>query len=305
MSEPAIETRGLSKSFGNKPALRDLTLQIPRGGVHAVIGSNGAGKSTLFRILLGLLGPTRGRSRVLGFDSQSLPPEARGRIALVHEEHTLPRWMSVDRLTRMQRRLFPGWMEGTYREVLGHFNVDPEQRVGELSRGERAGLNLALALAQSPDLLILDEPTLGLDVVAKQAFLEALLFTGVEEGRTTIYCSHQMDEIERVAENLIVLERGEVINVSPPEELASRISAWVAQLPADAPCLRARIPGLLQQREIDGQVHLVVLDEPAGFADHLASQGVVGLQRLHIGFDRAVNAFLSRNHTSPAQGDPS
>lgn len=300
MIEKVIEVNHLSKSFGRKMALRDLSFELGGGGIHAVIGSNGAGKTTLFRILLGLLSPSGGSSRVLGIDSQKLTPEIRGRIALVHEEHTLPDWMTVARLTRMQRELFSGWCEGVYREVLGYFQVSGEQKVAQLSRGERAGLNLSLALAQDPDLLILDEPTLGLDVVAKQAFIEALLFTGVGEERTTIYCSHQMDEIERVAENLVILEQGEMVSSSSPEEFCGRISSWIAEFPEGASGLRSRVPGLLQHREIDGQHHLVILDEAEGFAHRMESQGARGLQRASIGFDRAVNAFLTRNHHAPS-----
>ncbi|MEM7050152.1 MAG: ABC transporter ATP-binding protein [Acidobacteriota bacterium] len=292
----ALATRDLTKRFGRKVALDALSLEVSRGGVHALVGSNGAGKSTLFRILLGLMRPSAGDSQVLGFDSQRLTPPVRGRIGLVHEEHTLPGWMSVARLEAMHRQLYGRWDEAVYREVLGHFHVLPEQKVRQLSRGERAGVNLAMALAQQPDLLILDEPTLGLDVVAKQAFLEALLFVGEEPDRTVLYCSHQMDEIERVAEDLIILERGRLISHSPPEDFLARVSAWnvtfsFGPLPV--------IPGLLQARRIDGQQQVIVIDAEEHFPELLHSLGGQDVLRLPLGFDRAVNAFLTRNHSTP------
>lgn len=294
----ALEATSLSKRFGRKLALHDLTLRVPRGGVHAVVGSNGAGKSTFFRILLGVLAPSAGSSRVLGEDSQRLTPSTRGRIGLVTEEHTLPEWMTVAGLTAMQRQLYPRWDDDAYMEVVGHFNVLPEQRVAQLSRGERAGLNLAMALAQAPDLLILDEPTLGLDVVAKQAFLESVLFVGQSTDRTIVYCSHQMDEVERVADNLIVLEEGGLVSASTPDQFWQRIRCWVLDdMPPDA--VPGVLPGLLQCREIDGITHLIVLDPEADFEARLAGLGWGDARPLEIGFDRAVNAFLTRNHLAP------
>jgi len=302
--EFVIETDRLSKRFGRKLALRELTLRVPRGGIHALVGSNGAGKSTLFRVLLGLLPADGGTSRVLGVDSRRLDPATRGRVGLVHEEHTLPGWMSAGELRRMQRGLYPRWDETCFDEVIGHFQVDARQRVGQLSRGERAGLNLALALAQSPELLILDEPTLGLDVVARQAFLESLLFLGAQEGRTIVYCSHQMDEVERVADDLIVLERGELASLTSPEELCRRITCWVADAlpPVLAP---GEVPGLLQSRTIDGQQHLVVLDSDEALAARLTALGGRHVERLPLSFDRAINAYLTRDHAAPvAIADP-
>lgn len=297
-SSPALEVTALSKRFGRKLALHDLTLCVPRGGVHAVVGSNGAGKSTLFRILLGVLAPSAGSSRVLGEDSQCLTPATRGRIGLVTEEHTLPEWMTVAGLTAMHRQLYPRWDDDAYLEVVGHFNVLPEQRVAQLSRGERAGLNLAMALAQAPDLLILDEPTLGLDVVAKQAFLESVLFVGQSTDRTIVYCSHQMDEVERVADNLIVLEQGGLVSVSTPDRFWQRIRCWVLDdLPPDA--APEALPGFLQRRDIDGATHLIVLDPEADFEARLSGLGWGAARPLSIGFDRAVNAFLTRNHRAP------
>lgn len=298
MSDFVIETHALSKRYGRKLALNRLALQVPRGHIHAIVGANGAGKSTLFRILLGFLAPSAGEARILGRDSQRLTPEDRGRIGFVNEEHTLPGWMRVDEITAVQRRLYPRWDPRLYAEVLGHYHVLPRQKVAELSRGERAGVNLALALAQGPELLVLDEPTLGLDVVAKRAFLEALMYSNTGDC-TVIYCSHQMDEIERVADNLIILERGELRHMSPPDEFVERVSYWVAQIPFKGPD-PATVPGLLQVQRIDGVHHYLVLDQDEDFAEYLRSVGARAINRMPVGLDRAVNGFLAKNHAAPA-----
>jgi len=298
-NDPVIETVGLSKRYGRKSALDGLDLCIPRGRIHAIVGANGAGKSTLFRILLGFLAPSEGAARILGRDSRDLRPEDRGRIGFVNEEHTLPGWMCVDAIVRIQRKEYPRWNQRAFDEVIGHYHVLPEQSVGQLSRGERAGLNLALALARSPEVLILDEPTLGLDVVAKRAFLESLLYSNAAEPCTAIYCSHQMEEIERVADNLIILERGRLVHMSAPDEFCARVSHWVADVPFKGP-EPATIPGLLERQRIDGLHHYLVFDQDERFADFLRSAGARSIRSMPVSLDRAVNAFLSKNHIAPA-----
>ena len=294
-----IETCALSKRYGRKLALDHLDLAIPRGRIHAIVGANGAGKSTLFRILMGFMPPTAGEARILGKDSQQLTPADRARIGFVNEEHTLANWMRVSQVAAMQKHQYPRWNQQAYDSVIGHYHVLPEQKVGQLSRGERAGFNLALALAQGPELLVLDEPTLGLDVVAKRAFLESLLYSNAADDCTVIYCSHQMEEIERVADNLIILERGQLKNMSAPEEFTSRVSHWVADVPFKGPQLHT-VPGLLEVQRLDGLHHYLVLDQDEGFERFLRESGARNVQSMPVSLDRAVNAFLAKNHAAPA-----
>jgi ABC-2 type transport system ATP-binding protein len=298
VSDLVIETRGLSKRFGAKLALDHLDLRVPRGGIHAIVGANGAGKSTLFRILLGFLPPSAGTARILDRDCQALTPSDRGRIGFVNEEHTLPGWMRVGALIALQRRHYARFQPAVFDEVLGHYHVLPEQRIGQLSRGERAGLNLALALAQNPELLVLDEPTLGLDVVAKRAFLESLLYSSAVADCTVVYCSHQMEEIERVADNLIILEGGRLKNMSAPDDFRARVRHWVADIPFRGP-EPAAVPGLPELQRLDGLHHFLVLDQDEGFADFLRAQGARSVASQPVSLDRAVNGFLAQNHAAP------
>ena len=299
MTDYIIETKSLTKRFGKKLALNSFDLKIPQGGIHALIGANGAGKSTLFRILLGLEAPTLGSSTILRMNSRELTPEMRGRIGYVNEEHTLPTWMTADEITQMQRNLYSNWRQDIYDTVIGNFDVQGDQKISGLSRGERAGLNLSMALAQSPDLLILDEPTLGLDVVAKQAFLEALMYTETDNNTTIIYCSHQMEEIERVAENLVIMEKGEVKYVASPDEFLERIHYWICDFTDQAPC-DDDIPGLLTKKSIEGQYHLIVSDQDSSeFEAFLTLNGAQGIVRAPINLEKAVNSVLAKNHKAP------
>jgi ABC-2 type transport system ATP-binding protein len=294
-SDYVIETEQLTLRYGHKLALNNLTLRVPRGRIHAIVGANGAGKSSLFRVLLGFQSPHQGSAKVLGFDCEQLSENERARIGFVNEEHSMPAWLRVDEVVAMQRRLYPQWHDERYRNIIGNFHVLPEQKVAQLSRGERAGVNLAMAMAQSPELLILDEPTLGLDVVAKRAFLEALMFSADDTQCTIIYCSHQMEEIERIADNLIILERGELKHMSPPDDFCQRVHLWIAEFPFVAPGLND-LPGVLQIQRIDGLHHYLVFDQDEQFGQWLADKGARRQQCTPVGLDRAVNAFLSRNH---------
>lgn len=295
----AVETRGLTCLHGRKPALDGLDLVLPVGGVHAIVGANGAGKSTLFRILLGITAATAGTASVLGRDCARLTAEDRGRIGFVNEEHTLPPWMTVAAVIAMQRAHYAArWDERPFETVLASFDLLPGQRISQLSRGERAGLNLALALGQNPELLILDEPTLGLDVVAKRRLLDALIESVTNDGRTIIYCSHQIEEVERLADSLIVMERGRLRNQSAPDDFCARIYHWIADVPFRGP-EPATVPGLLRHRRIETLHHYTVIDRGEGFADFLRGHGARNIQRQDVPLDRAVDAFLTRNHAGP------
>jgi ABC-2 type transport system ATP-binding protein len=289
-----LETRGLSKRFGNKSALSSFDLRVERGGIHALIGSNGAGKSTLFRLLLGFLTPSAGESFLLGENSLQLSPQWRSRVGYVNEEHTLPRWLKASELKAMQRSYYPQWNEEVYRNVIANFDVDPQQKVGSLSRGERAGFNLAMALAQSPELLILDEPTLGLDVVARQEFLDAVLFC-TQTDTTVIYCSHQMEEVERLADELIILEKGKLRLQATPADFSMRVQAWIVDATFSA-LVREKVPNLLSGRRIEDSYHFFVLDAGDSFGSQLALLGIRDSSSAPVGLSTAVRALLAQHH---------
>ena len=174
--EFVIETRGLTRYYGARCIVNELSLQIPRGCVFGFLGRNGAGKSTTIRMLMGLVQPTRGAATLFGQDCARLTPEIRARVGYLAEGHFVPGWMTASDAERFQSGTYRRWNADLYQTVISHFRLSPATRAKEMSRGQRAGLCLALTLAPEPELLILDDPSLGLDAVARQSLLQAMLY---------------------------------------------------------------------------------------------------------------------------------
>src|SRR5512136_2639057 len=243
--QPVIRTRGLTRYFGARPAVYELNLEVPRGGVFALLGRNGSGKTTTIRMLLGLLEPTRGGGNILGHDIRALPPEARARIGYLTEEHQLYGWMSVRDCGDFQAHFYPAWNEKIFRGIIGHFGLRPTAQVKYLSRGERAGLCLALTLAPEPELLILDDPAMGLDPVARRSLIESMVYLTRRADRTIFFSSHQLPDVERVADHIAVLDHGSLRACCPLDAFRNSVRQVRLRFTGTPPPL-PKIPGLLQ-----------------------------------------------------------
>jgi ABC-2 type transport system ATP-binding protein len=204
--EWAIQARGLTRFFGGKCAVNGLSFNVPRGSVLAFIGRNGAGKTTTIRMLLGLLTPTRGQSTILGHDSTNLPPQVRARIGYMAEGHPVYPWMRVAQYAGFQSRGYPHWRQSTFAAVIDYFAIPPQTKAGDLSHGQRAGLHLATTLAIEPELLMLDDPATGLDPAARRSLLEAMIYFTRNRERTIFFSTHLLDDVERIADQVAVLD---------------------------------------------------------------------------------------------------
>jgi ABC-2 type transport system ATP-binding protein len=205
-----VEISGLTRRFGNKLALNDISLKVPRGRVFGLIGENGAGKTTLIKHVLGLLKAERGSVRVFGFDPVADPVSVLSRIGFLSEHRDLPPWMRVDELLRYTQAYYPNWDPAFAEELRQQFELDPAAKVKNLSRGETAKAGLLLALAFRPELLLLDEPSSGLDPKVRREILEAIIRTVADEGRTVLFSTHLLDEVERVADDIAMLFDGRI-----------------------------------------------------------------------------------------------
>ena len=229
-----VAIQSVSRRFRRKQALDQVTLEIPRGVVFGLVGENGAGKTTLIKHILGLLRAESGSVRVFGMDPVKQPEEVLKRIGYLSENRDLPNWMRVGELLLFTQAFFPDWDPAYAEELRNTFDLDPTAKVGTLSRGQRAQMGLLLALAHRPDLLLLDEPSSGLDAVVRRDILGAVIRTVADEGRTVLFSSHLLDEVEYVADHVAFLHEGKLAWNGPLTDIKSRYRSFTLHFPT--PC---------------------------------------------------------------------
>jgi ABC-2 type transport system ATP-binding protein len=219
VSAPVVAVSDLTRRFGARLALNGVSLSLPGGGVYGLVGANGAGKTTLIRHLLGLLRAERGSVRVFDLDPVADPVGVLSRVGYLSEDNDLPGWMRVDELIRYSRAFRPAWDDAYAEELRKAFALDPAAKVRTLSKGQKARLGLLVALAYRPELLVLDEPSSGLDPIVRRDILGAVLRTIADEGRTVLFSSHLLDEVEQVADHVTMLADGRIILSAPLAEI--------------------------------------------------------------------------------------
>ncbi|WP_322755952.1 ABC transporter ATP-binding protein [Frankia sp. Cas3] len=206
---PVLETDALTKRYGHRPGLTDCTLSIPAGHVVGLVGPNGAGKSTLLNLACGQLKPTAGTIRVLG-EQPAAGPRQLARVGFVAQDTPVYANLSIADHLRFGAHMNPGWNSAIANARIAQLKLDPKQKAGRLSGGQRAQLALTLAVAKQPDLLLLDEPVAALDPLARREFLRGLTEFAADRDRTIILSSHLVADLERVADYLILLSRSQV-----------------------------------------------------------------------------------------------
>jgi ABC-2 type transport system ATP-binding protein len=271
MSDPVISIQNLRKSFGARVVLDDVTLEVPEGQTIALLGRNGTGKTTMIRTLLGLLPADSGRLRVAGFNPGIEGVELRRRVGYLAEDQAMYPWMTAMELCRFLAPFYPAWDQSLADGYLSQFDVPKHVRIELLSKGQAVKLGLAVALAHAPQIVILDDPALGLDPVSRKEFNRDLVEHLQAEGRTVIYSSHLLDEVEAVADQVAILDRGRIVRQGPTETLREDVQRLV--VPVDVVHKRAAPTGLLDARRVGGQFEIVV-DDAGQFFDQLTSEGL-------------------------------
>src|SRR3989440_3070830 len=209
--EPVIDVTELTRRFHSKTALDAVTLSMPRGAVYGLVGANGAGKTTLIKHILGLLRAQSGSVRVFGLDPVTDPVGVLSRIGYLSEENDLPGWMRVDELIRYSRAFRPNWDDDYAEELRQSFALDPAAKIKNLSKGQVARVGILIALAHRPELLLLDEPSSGLDPIVRRDILGAIIPTIAHEGRTVLFSSHLLSEVERVSDEVAMIGSGRIL----------------------------------------------------------------------------------------------
>jgi ABC-2 type transport system ATP-binding protein len=260
MSSPTDSVVSLDRltiRYGRTTAVGGISLQVPRGSVYALLGRNGAGKTSTVRCLLGQWKATAGSAALFGRDVWRERARLMARVGVVLERDEAPPSMTAGQLERLFARLYPTWDRSAVLDRLERFSVPPDRAFGKLSRGQQRQLSLALALASSPELLVLDDPTLGLDAVARRELLDELIGELADRGTTVFVATNDIAGIEPVADRVGVLRNGELVVDQEMDELKSRYRRirTAAAVEAEHPVANAEV---VASRKVAGGVETVI-----------------------------------------------
>jgi ABC-2 type transport system ATP-binding protein len=259
MSNPTVQAEHLSKAFGAKQVLRDLSFNVMPGDVIGVLGKNGAGKTTLLELMLGFTPPTSGDIRVFGHASRQLPGAAKMRVGFVpQQDELLDALLASDQLSLIAS-FYPHWDQELVNQLCSAWNINLAARIKTLSVGERQKLSILLAFGQRPDLLVLDEPVASLDPIARRQFLEQLVELSTDARRAVVFSSHIVSDIERLANRIWILKEGQLYWQGELDALKESIVRLHVRAAVPLPA-RPDLPGLLSWRPQDTDAVAIAKD---------------------------------------------
>jgi len=258
MTEFAIETTGLTKKFGSQRAVDGLDLRIPVGSVFGFLGRNGAGKTTTIKMLLGLISPNSGTVRVLGMDPRRDGIAIKLQVGYVAENQKMYGWMKVKEIMKFTSGFYPNWDSSLASGFCERFELNPSTRIKNLSRGQQMRLALTLALSSKPRLLILDDPTMGLDPITRKEFLNDIVSAIQEEGRTVFFSTHMLSELERVANSIAIIDRGRLKVAGEIDSLKATVKSVRLTFEDTPP--EIRVEGLLRTQANGRDIFVTITD---------------------------------------------
>lgn len=293
MSTHALEFQDVKLNFGKREALSGASMTVPEGSIVGLVGRNGAGKTTALRVADGLLHADSGRVRVFGLDPAKEGLKVRERVSLLSEESALYPWMRVGEILDFASTLYPRWSPTMRKNLTDRLELNPKPRVGTLSRGGKAKVALVVAAAAQPDLLLLDDPTAGLDPLVRREVLEGVLEATTERGGTVVYASHLIHDVERVADRIAYLDGGQVPVQESVEGLKQRIVKAGAVFENDPPD-PSSIPGLLVHRQEPRWLDVVADTSRAELDRALRGLGALRVEFEPMSLEDILVALLQR-----------
>jgi ABC-2 type transport system ATP-binding protein len=291
--EYAVVTHGLSKRYGRETALEHVDLRVPEGAVYVLVGVNGAGKSTLFKVLMNLERPDAGTAAVFGLDTGRNGAEVRAQVGYVPERQDAPyRSMTCARLLQHAAAYYPAWDHGYADRLMAALGVRPERRVGALSKGETRRLQLVLALAYRPSLLLLDEPTDGLDPVVRRRALALLAEHLADAPATVLVSTHHIHELESLADHIGVLRDGVLVAQMPRDELQRTVRSYQLEVSDGWEVPRELQVTSLRRSSAGRDVRCTVVGEEREVTRRLSAGGAHVRQVGTLALEDAALAFL-------------
>lgn len=291
--DSVVEIHRLSKWYGNKAAVQDLSLKVPRGAIYALLGENGAGKSTTIRMLTGLLRPDGGHATILGKDCWRDAISLRHEVGYVPEKPRFYDWMTIEEIGWFTAGFYRNTFLPRYYELIDGFKLQRKAKLQTLSKGQYSKVALALALASDPAVLILDEPTSGLDLLVRREFM-ANMVDLAGEGRTIIICSHQIAEVERIATHAVFLSQGRNLLTATMEDLRRRLVRFQLRYhehPPDA----ARLGIVLQRNGLGRQWEAIILDPIREAVESVRqAAGISDFEEIQLTLEEAYCALMQQ-----------
>jgi ABC-2 type transport system ATP-binding protein len=288
MNKTAICVDKLAKSFGAREVLRDVSLNIPEGQTFALLGRNGAGKTTLIRVLLGLIPADSGTVRLAGLDPVVEAVRLRTQVGYLAEDQVMYAWMTPIELCRFLAPFYPTWDMDLARSYLERFEIPFHSKIRHLSKGQSVKLGLAVALAHRPPVVILDDPAMGLDPIARKEFNRDLVEHLQAAGSTVLYSSHLLGEVEAVADAVAILDQGRILRTGTTDQLREEVKRII--LPMAAVYGAPKPEGLLDVRRHEQRL-VFVTDQADVYAQKLAAGGI-DHEVVELSLDEIFEAFV-------------
>jgi ABC-2 type transport system ATP-binding protein len=295
MNNPVIRVDGIRKQFGGQEVLKGVSFEVQAGQTFAFLGRNAAGKTTLIRMLLGLLTPNAGSISILGINPQTNPLAVRRRVGYLAEDQKMFGWMTVEQIVQFIAPFYDAWDEALAVQYLNQFELPRQTKIKHLSKGQNVRLGLVLALARRPDVVILDDPVLGLDPIMRKEFNRDLIAHLQGEGRTVLYSSHLLYEVEPVADAVGILHQGQIVRQGATEDLREQVKRLL--VPAAA---LGRLPGLkVLDVAAAGDRTAVTVNEAS---DAIAALHQIGVEPeiVDLNLDEIFEAFVIGRPEIPA-----
>jgi ABC-2 type transport system ATP-binding protein len=293
MTDYAIEIQDLQFSYGRTPVLSGVNLQVPTGAIFGFLGRNGAGKTTTIKTLLGLLRPKAGTCRVLGLDPQKDPLGVGRGVGYMAEDQRMYGWMTVDQIVRWCASFYPQWDRAFTDRLLDTLQLDRKTKVKALSKGQNSKLALLLALGHRPQVVILDDPTLGLDPIGRKEFLRNVIGLMQDQHVTVFFSSHLLYEIEPVADTVAILDNGRIVKAAKTLDLRESVRRFVlAEANGFDP---GRIAGLLDVTREGDRLAVTVEDCDEAKRQAFHDSGVRFVNETGLNLDEIFEAYVIGN----------
>jgi len=274
MSDTVIQVENLCHSYGGKDVLDHLSFEVKKGRIFGLLGKNGAGKTTTINIMMGFLAPKGGVCKIFGEPSHSLSPETRARIGLLHETFLQYEFFTIGQAERFYSAFYPRWKQGVFRELMDKLGLPDDRKIHRMSCGQRSQVTLALILAQMPELMILDDYSLGLDAGYRRLFLDYLLEYAGKYGTSILITSHIVQDLERFVDDIVILDQGSTLISSSLNEFTEGFRCY--GLPLNGGTALEADQAIARVETLGDRQYLYSFGSEDEVKDHLEARGIEG-----------------------------